>query len=187
MNRAVIFLCLLFSSFGFAGQGGGEEQNVGPDENTDPTTTERQFGGWLLLTSDRDWKEKWNTPQETVPTFTETKLVQLGEKITILTFYTNPAVDENRHIDITCDVKVMMPDNSISYEENDIVCADEELVGDPANIRLAYAVIDYVGELGDPYGIWTIEVTLRDRNAGTAVLLEDYFELINQTIVTQRY
>ena len=179
MKATRIILCLLVAVLYLAQSGMAEERS---GENGNPVASQKRQGlnGWLLLTSDRDWKQKWDTPQEHVPTFTESKNVEPGESITILTFYTNPAVDEHGVLDITCDIKVVMPDKRISYEEKNIICAEGELAGDPGNTRLAYAVIDYTGEPEDPFGLWTVEVTLRDNNGGDVVSLQEQFELVEQ-------
>ena len=44
------------------------------------------FGGVLLITPDKDWQEKWNTPKEHVPYFSEAKNVKVGDELTILLF-----------------------------------------------------------------------------------------------------
>lgn len=38
------------------------------------------FGGWWLVTPDKDWEEKWNTPKENIPHFSEAEEVELGEE-----------------------------------------------------------------------------------------------------------
>ncbi|MBM9604872.1 hypothetical protein [Desulfopila inferna] len=178
MKTAIIFLGLVLFSLGLAKTGAGAEQQE------EPGGSDREFRGWLLITSDRDWKEKWDTPSEVIPRFVEAKSVRLGENITILTFYLNPGADEDNHISITCDIKIIRPDERISYEQEELLCGDGEIVGDPQNIRLAYVVIDFSAELGDPYGIWTVEVLLRDHNGLAEVFLQDHFALVDQSTLT---
>ncbi len=153
--------------------------------NTDAQKWVAGFGGWLIVTSDQNWKEKWNNPKGGNPVFTEARDVELGEKITILTLYKNPQIDLNNRIDITCDIKITKPDGTISYEEDDIACSREELIGRRDNVRLTHAIIDYIGEIGDPYGFWVVEVTLKDNNAQIVIPLKRRFELINTATMTQ--
>ncbi len=180
MRIAVIYLCLFFLFQGPVGAGAEGMRS----ENSESESSGKEFSGWLLITSDQDWKEKWDTPSEVIPRFVETKSVRLGENITILAFYINPETDQDNHISITCDIKIIRPDDRISYEEDGLTCADGELVGDPQNTRLAYAVIEFSAELGDPYGIWTVEMILRDQNGPAEVFLQEHFELIDQSTLT---
>ena len=143
------------------------------------------FSGWLLVTSDQDWREKWNSPEESVPTFNETREVRLGEKITILTFYRNPQPDEHGQIHLRCDLTITKPDDSLSYHRENMECANEKLQGDPRNLRLTYVIIDFIGEIGDPYGEWTIEVILHDENSGMEIPLQTDFELIRTSQLTR--
>ncbi len=154
-------------------------------KNTESQKWINGFGGWLIVTSDQNWREKWNTPEIGTPVFTEAKYVELGEKITILTLFKNPQVDINNHINLTCDIKITKPDGTVSYEKNDIGCAAEELVGSRENVRLSHVIIDYIGELGDPYGLWVVEVTLNDNNANVSIPLKNSFELKNSATMTK--
>lgn len=144
-----------------------------------------EFSGWLLITDDQDWREKWDTPEHSIPKFNETHEVRLGEKITILTFFRNPLADENGQIDIRCDLTITKPDGSLSFQQENMECANEKLQGAPGNLRLTSVIIDFIGELGDPYGRWTIEVTLKDANRGVEVPLQTYFELKNTARFTR--
>src|SRR5262245_24385861 len=52
------------------------------------------FGAWLVVTSDQDWEQKWNTPAETTPQFTEARTVQKGGRIFVLLLFANPALSK---------------------------------------------------------------------------------------------
>src|SRR4029077_8619518 len=53
------------------------------------------FGGWLVVTSDSDWQAKWETSPDTIPRFTEAKIVARSKTIFILTFFANPKLTES--------------------------------------------------------------------------------------------
>ncbi len=187
MKRYLFLLLLLFVPSGTLAVDGWVDSHGNRIANTESQRWVGGFGGWLIVTSDQDWKEKWNNPDGGTPVFREARDVELGEKITILTLFKNPQVDQNNRVDITCDIRITKPDGSVSYDENDIECAREELIGKRDNVRLAHAIIDFIGELGDPYGFWVVEVTIKDNNANIVIPLKNSFELKNTATMTRNY
>jgi hypothetical protein len=174
----LFFAALVFAAtWCVAGESCGKDRKAQHTDSAAADNDNIAFSGWLLVTDDQDWREKWNTPETSVPTFSEVHEVQLGEKITILTFYRNPLPDENGQIDIRCDLTIIKPDGSLSFQQEDMACANETLQGNPANLRLTSVIVDFIGEIGDPYGRWTVEVTLKDVNRGVEIPLQTYFEL----------
>jgi len=138
------------------------------------------FGGWLLVTPDKDWEAKWNTPREYIPHFSEADEVELGEELTILPFFANPKLDESRNYSIFCDIKIVRPDGRLSIDEIDIPCAQGALDTDPMSIFLTQTVIKYVGEAGDPYGEWTVYFNMKDALRGIEIPLETSFKLVKR-------
>ncbi len=135
------------------------------------------FGGWLIMTPDADWKEKWNTAPETIPEFHEAATVGYGGHLTLLTFFTNPRPDANGEIKLLCDIKLTRPDGSVPVDSKGVDCASGKLKGSPRNTRLTEAVIEFVGEEGDPPGVWRAEVTLTDKNRNVTLPLKAEFTL----------
>lgn len=135
------------------------------------------FGGSLVVTPDADWAEKWETPHDTVPYFSTADVVQLGERLTILTFFINPKVDPSGNVQIVCDVLVIRPDGTHSVDER-IACVSGELKGDVRSVRLSPAILQFTGEPDDPIGRWTVEVKLIDLVRGVEVPLDTSFELV---------
>jgi hypothetical protein len=155
-----------------------------PLPDTENRKTIAGFSGWLLITSDPDWKEKIDSTKSVPPRLTTVSEIGLGEKITILTLYKNPQTDTNNRIDLTCDLKITMPDGTLSSDETDLTCASEELIGPADNIRRTYLVIDFIAELKDSYGIYTIEIILKDRNAKIEIPLKERFALVSRATLT---
>jgi len=158
--------------------GGWVSRDGKPALDTDAMKSINGFGGWLVVTPDKDWEKKWNTSPETVPHFTEAKKVSYGEQLTILTFFINPKTTSLGTIDIQCDIKIVRPDGSVSSDVKGVDCGSGILRGDPKNIRLTYAIIKYSGDAGDPPGEWTVNVVLTDRIRGTAISLKTSFNLL---------
>jgi hypothetical protein len=155
-----------------------------PLPNTENKKTIAGFSGWLLITSDPDWKEKFDSAESVLPQLTTVNEIGLGEKITILTLYKNPQIDTENRIDLTCDLKITRPDGTLSSDETDLTCASEELIGPADNIRRTYLVIDFIAELKDLYGVWTIEIILKDRNAKIEIPLKERFALVSRATLT---
>ena len=150
--------------------------------NTLPNEPQRAqvdgFGAMLLVTPDADWKEKWDTPPETRPSYTSTDTVAVGETVTVLTFFSGNGADEMGKSNIHCDVRVTRPDGSVSSDVKDAECARGPAVG--ANyIQLLGPVIQVVAEPSDPRGVWRIEITLRDMVRNLTVPLATQVTLID--------
>ena len=136
------------------------------------------FGAWLVVTPDKDWEDKWNTPRENVPHFSEARDVKLGQELTILPFFANPKLDKNLNLEILCDIKVQKPDGTYSINERNIICAKGLLNGDPWSIFLTQTVLKYVGEEGDLFGTWTVFFEINDSVRNVTVPLQTSFNLV---------
>ena len=127
---------------------------------TSARRSEKGFGGWVLVTSDRDWRKKWETPSGSVPRFNEIAVVPRGQHISVLTFYSNPQLSNGR-VDVTCDIDMTRP-NGTSVHLPDAECYQGPIKEDPRHVFMSKQVIDFVGEPTDPAGRWVVRVTLHD-------------------------
>lgn len=156
---------------------GWKDTKGNPVTNTDNMKSVAGFGGWLVVTPDADWEEKWNTPSDVTPFFSEASEVHEGDSLTILIFFSNPKPDAAGAIDVTCDLRMIRPDGSYSVNEKEVECAKGPLEGDPMFTRLTSAVMKFVAEKNDPHGPWTVEVNVNDRVRSTTVPLKAQFVL----------
>ena len=186
MKHLLVTLLLSISLVAHAQTEGWISGDGAPVANSDEMKSVNGFGGWLVVTPDSDWEEKWNTSSETIPEFTTAEDVSYGEQLTILAFYINPKTQSSGEIDISCDIKVTRPDGSSSVDAKHVRCAGGQLEGDPRNVRLTSAIMEYVGEASDPPGKWIVEVVLTDRVRGIAVPLKTHFNLRNKPQKTKR-
>lgn len=148
-----------------------------PIPNSDSVKSINGFGGLLIVTPDKDWEKKWNTSPETTPEFSTAADVSYGEELTILPFFINPKTNAAGEIKIICDLKITRPNGRISTQKN-IDCASGKLQGSPKNVRLTAAYIKFIGEDGDPNGVWEIAVTITDAIRRTKIPLKANFNLI---------
>lgn len=158
-------------------EGGWHTQDGKPVPDTDSMKSLKGFGGAILVTPDADWKEKWNTPAENRPSFRHASSVEYGEHVTILTFYSNPQPDKDGTVHVLCDIKLTRPDGSVPVDTKGTECAPNKLQGSRFNTRLTYAVIEFIGEDGDPPGVWRVEVSLTDKNRNVTLPLKAEFTL----------
>ena len=163
--------------------GSQDEFWVDRDGNPTPDTEARKsvdgFGGWLLVTPDPDWDEKWRTSPETIPHYNEASTVSIGETLMTLIFFANPMVGEDGIVDVRCDLRVVRPDGSFSVEMTDYECFKGPIQGSPSSIRLSNALLGFVGEPDDQRGEWVTEVRLTDMVRSASVELTTRFELVD--------
>ncbi|NWB95478.1 hypothetical protein HX882_06195 [Pseudomonas gingeri] len=169
LQMLTVFIVMSLSwSSAYAG-GFWIDSNGVPIPDTESRRSIGEFGGMLSITSDPDWKEKWSTPADTTPVFKEAKSITAGEKVFALIFFTNPGLNADHEVSITCDLKVTSPNGAESTNQRDAVCFQGRIQGSPKNLYLAAPVIGFVGEPSDPVGVWTVDITLKD-NVRTVVM-----------------
>src|SRR5579859_5960141 len=108
---------LLMAVPGIGQENSWKDSQGNPVSETASRKSANGVGGWLLITSDDNWEEKWNTPSETIPQFTEAHTVGVGKRLHILTFVGNPgrSVDGTAHV--TCDFSMQKPDGTFEVQK----------------------------------------------------------------------
>jgi len=154
-----------------------KDQEGRPAPNTESRASKDDFGGWLVVTPDADWKQKWETSPETTPHFSTSSTVERGKELSILIFFVNPELDDRQNADVTCDIESVRPDGSFSIKQKDVVCLRGKLEGNSHYLRLAAPVIKFVGEPEDLAGKWTVRVTLKDNRRNVELPLTASFTL----------
>jgi hypothetical protein len=142
--------------------------------NTESRKSQNGFAAWLIPTSD-DWRKKWETPSTTSPQFTEIRTVARGQKIAVLTFFSNPLLVHG-NADVTCDIDIVRPNGTAIHQE-DAPCYRGPIRQDPRYVFLSSAVIDFVGEKDDPAGKWIVRITVTDNARHVTLPLSTSFVL----------
>jgi len=145
--------------------------------DSDARKAQNGFGGWLLLTSDEDWQSKWNTQPEAIPSFSMAGNIAKGKPVYALTFFSNPKLNADGDADISCDIDLRKPDGSASFQQKDATCFKGSLKGQPNYLYLSAPVIKFIGEQDDPYGVWQVSITLKDKIGQTNLPLKTSFIL----------
>ena len=185
LTRSLLFCLIFFTSASMAAGPGWLDSNGKIVPDSDEMKSVDGFGGWLVVTPDKDWEQKWNTPVEYTPNFSTSETVEYGEELTILLFFTNPKPDEQGRMNLRCDIRVTRPNKTFSIDATDLDCASWEVLPYPHNfnVQLTQLYLKYVGDEGDPPGRWLVEVSLTDQNAGITVPLKTQFTLIERQSV----
>lgn len=131
----------------------------------------------LLVTSDKDWKQKWDTSPHTIPQFTVADSIAEGGELAVLTFVTGPGLNAVNRTEVDCDLRVTRPDGTFSIDHHDLPCFHAELRGHPDNTFLTQAGFSFVAEPKDLRGNWKIDVTVKDRVRNVELPLSTSFVL----------
>lgn len=157
---------------------GWHDRQGNPVPETSASKSVEDFAGLLIVTPDMDWQEKWDTPVDVTPEFRGASEIELGGRLAILIFFSNPMLDADRRADVTCDLEVIRPDGSKGVNEQDIECYQGPIPGDPRSVYMAKPSLQFLAEEGDLPGIWTMRATLRDNLRGVGMILEKTVTLL---------
>lgn len=171
---AMMALMLPMTTFASDGWINGDGKAV---PQTDAMKSSDGFAASLLVTSDADWRAKWETPPESTPSFTEASEVHLGGELFLLTFLSNPQLDENRVPKVHCDLRMLRPDGSTSVDERDVPCFTAALPGPPTLLYMTSVQLKFVAEASDPKGTWTAQVVVRDLLRNVSLPLQARFDV----------
>jgi len=178
---AVVIALMLVPPYAFA-QSGWIDMQGKPVSESDSTKSRDGFSATVVVTPDKDWRNKWDTPPETIPHFSESKEVGPGGELFILTFLANPKIDQaSAMTDVACDFIVLRPDGSDSTRELDMPCFKAHLPGDPKGVYLSTASLKYIAEPADPPGTWTVIVVVKDRLRKVEIPLRTDFVVLSSS------
>jgi hypothetical protein len=177
MNKQHVIAFLIMLVFCTTSHAFWHDKQGNPAPATESMRSIQDFGGSLIVTSDLDWQKKWNTPVEVTPEWHTVTTVKQGQEVVILTFFSNPKLNDERLANISCDIKVIQPDGVVASNHPDLVCFRGEIKGSTYNIYLAEPVMNFIGEPTDPIGMWTVEVTLKDNIRKVVLPMKTTFTL----------
>jgi hypothetical protein len=155
------------------------DQNGMPVANTESRKSVENFGAFVLITSDADWQKKWNTPASETPRFTEIHKLRRGEKAWVLIFFANPQQNDDKWVDVKCDIKITRPNGKVT-ENKGVNAMRLQLEGPATSTFMAEPVIGFLGEESDPLGDWLFEVTLHDLNRKVSIPVKTKFTLVEK-------
>lgn len=170
-------LGLLLASQSIAQSAYWRDESGNPKAETDAMKSSNGFAGSLLATTDEDWQKKWNTPPESKPNFNRADAIFYGKKVFILSFFANPKPDDAGVVNVRCDFTITAPTGAVTLRRKDMTCFSGRLKGGPYNMHLSEPVIAFSADPGDPLGVWTVQVNLRDGVRNVELALRTSFRL----------
>jgi hypothetical protein len=114
----------------------------------------------VLITSDTDWLEKWNTPASSIPQFSTAKELKTGEAATVLVLLSG-LTPANGRLKALCAIEIRQPDGVIQAVP-ETACYDEMSLGQRKNMLMADARVEFKVEQGDPDGLWLFRIIVKD-------------------------
>lgn len=178
--KAASWMCALSSLLSVAAAASSPQSPAPASSSDSRGHAEASSGGvkaLLLVTSDRDWKQKWDTSPDTIPQFTAATSVVDGGELAVLTFVTGPGLNAANRTEVDCDLRVTRPDGTFSIDHHDLPCFHTELRAHPDNTFLTQAGFSFVAETKDLRGNWKIDVTVKDRVRNVQLPLSTSFVL----------
>jgi hypothetical protein len=151
-----------------------------PVQETEAMKSKDGFAGSLLVTSDEDWQQKWDTPAETKPSFTQASTVAYGKKIFVLTFFSNPKPNAQGLVNIRCDMQLIAPNGEVKLDQKDVTCFAGKIAGSPFNLYRVAPVLAFSGDPGDPAGTWQVRMSVRDAVRNVTLPLSTSFSLVEK-------
>ena len=156
-----------------------KDEHGQPVKESESQRSTGDFGGWVLVTPDEDWEEKWQTPTDVTPHYNVTSRLAVGQSVMTLIFFANPAIDQAGAAEIRCDLRVTRPSGSISIEIEDAECFKGPIEGDPYALRMSNGLLGFTGEEDDERGEWVTDVRLTDVVRGVSLDLRTRFVLVD--------
>lgn len=173
---AALILSLLIGPC-MAGSGTWRDETGKPAAENEAMKSRNDFAGALQATTDEDWAQKWDTPPDTRPSFTKAETVPYGKKVFVLMLFANPLLDAQGNVNVRCDFRLLDPSGKVTLAQKDLKCFAGPIAGRVQNMRLSEPVVGFVGDPGDPAGVWAAEVVLRDAVRNVDLPLRTTFTL----------
>jgi hypothetical protein len=124
--------------------------------------TRQGFTVVAMIATDPDWREKWNTPRETVPEFHGPGVMKVGEKATLLVFFSDARLDGGI-ARLNCDLTIRDADGSVD-EHPAQLCFESPINAPPHTLFMTGLEVGFEVSPNDISGIYEFEIGVTDLN-----------------------
>lgn len=177
MRFILLTFLLMLSLLARAQTSGWRDQSGNSIPDSDAMKAKAGFAASLLVTTDHDWREKWDTPAQTIPNFHRAQDISYGKRVFVLLFFANPQPGVDGQVKIACDVQIQSPLGKVSFEQKNMTCFAGRIAGSLTNTYLSAPVIAFSADPGDPAGNWVVKASLRDEIRQVELPLTSSFKL----------
>jgi hypothetical protein len=154
------------------------DTSVAPQVQSDLTRSREGLKAFLFATTDLDWREQIANASNSTPHLKAAVSVEHGKKIAIFVLAGNPKLDQQGRANVRVSFVVTNPKGVKDSTPADMECIVGAIEpGSEGNLRNCAADLTFVGDPGDPSGLWNVEATITDVNGSTRLLLRTRFQL----------
>ncbi len=128
-------------------------------------TAKAERSGFVAIASivtDPDWREKWNTPAETIPEFHLAATMKTGDKAWLLTFFSGAQLEDGIAT-LKCDVTIRDPEG-IVHKHPPQLCYQGPAAGPEGTLYLTGLEVGFEVAPNDFNGLAQFEVGITDVN-----------------------
>ncbi len=138
--------------------------------------------GMIIPTLDYAITDKWNkTLSETTPKINRVSAVCKKQYFLLPIFFTKCSVDKENKADISCSIKIISPDKSEYFSQENIQVYKGKIKNENTVYHLSSAMLKICFEPEDKFGKYKILVTLNDKISGKSKPLDANIELKKMT------
>ncbi|MBN1905900.1 MAG: hypothetical protein JW927_12465 [Deltaproteobacteria bacterium] len=120
----------------------------------------------LIITPDLNIEDEWyKTESETVPSFSTIEKVFKNQYVSIVHVFYDYKLDSNKKANITFDIQVLSPDNSICFEQKNIPALNHQIEV-KNKVQMSESNIKLCFDEADKYGTYTITSKISDHISG---------------------
>ena len=153
-------------------------KNGKPVADTPNMKSKGGFGAQLFLTESAQFFEDWNKPETPKLTTLEGDKAHRNVPLFTAILFTDPGIDSEGSVDVTCDIVIRKPDGSIYGEQKGVLGWKGKYLVPPHNLQLTQGRMGIRIEPQDPSGTYTVEVIVRDNIKKVELSLEATFKIV---------
>jgi|GEM_PF-3864792 len=149
-----------------------------PVSDTASMKSKDGFGGQFALTANERFYEEWARPE--MPMIKKVSKLPIGKFLVPVVIFANPEKDKGGNVDVAYDLEIIKPDGSIGRTVSDVVCAKGPNKVPTFVLQLSQSERMWGAEVGDPLGVYTFKLILKDNIRGTKLPLEASVEIVEE-------
>ncbi len=123
-----------------------------------------EFGGVIVVTPDSEWKNRLNKSISDISDIPELKVLKLGDKVHILTFFENPMVNSDGFAKVVCDYRIVRPDHTLAVHGKDMTCLEGVLEDKKTRYWVSPQIPYLLADENEPDGEYEVVVSVTDNS-----------------------